>query len=657
MSERDGRHLFPLQEDGLGLHVDRAKAGTLAHEVLFEDDYVSVKDRPVFLGPALPNNRYVLARFVVMALAIILLGRAFWMQVAAPAPYQLRAEQNRLRHEYVPARRGIIRDRQGEVLAENVPSFDLRVIPWLLPREAESRDELLGKVGREIGLGLQDIQTTISSSTNPAESLVLARDIPYSRALAVEILVGDDPSLHIVIGNKRHYLHSSETPTLSHILGYIGPISSKELENDTTQTYRQTDVIGKTGVEYSYESALRGQAGERVYEVDAQNKVTTLVDERLAVDGSDLKLSIDLKLQIAVEKALREGIEKAKIRRGTAIAMDPRDGSILAIASWPAYDDNNFSGTVSSTYYSQLLNDEDRPLLARAWAGMYPSGSTVKPVVATAALAEDVITPNTTVNSTGGLRLGQTFFPDWRAGGHGITNVRRAIAWSVNTFFYTVGGGYESFVGLGIDRLTDWMRRFGLGSETGLDLPGESSGFVPSKEWKERVKGERWYVGDTYNLSIGQGDLLVTPLQVAAFTADVANGGRKIVPHVGLDPVAESISQASTTQLADPSIIQTVRLGMRDTVVYGSGKALSSLPFTSAGKTGTAQWRSDKPNHAWFTCFAPFEGPEIVVTVMLEEGVEGSVTALPVAQKILSEWNGLKNGISSPATSTPDIKP
>ncbi len=654
MADRNHNPLFPLEENGIGLHVDRGQEGTLAHEVLFEDEYVQVKDRPVFLGPTLPKKRFAMAKVVVLVLAGILAGRAFWMQVASSSQYQLRAEQNRLRHENVPARRGIIRDRNGVVLAENVPSFDLRVIPWLLPKDADSRDEILGKVGREVGLGLQDIQNTIASSSNPAESLTLARDIPYNRALAVDILMGNDPALHIVMGNKRHYIHSIETPTLSHILGYVGAISPKELEADTAQVYRQTDLVGKTGVEYSYEQSLRGQAGERVFEVDAQNKVTTLVDEHQAVDGSDLKLTIDLRLQETVESALRQGIEKAKVKRGTAIALDPRDGSILAIASWPSYDDNLFSGTVSSTYYVKLLKDEDTPLLARAWAGMYPSGSTVKPVVATAALAEKVITANTTVNSTGGLKLGQTFFPDWKAGGHGITNVRRAIAWSVNTFFYTVGGGYESFVGLGLEKLTSWMRKFGLGSETGLDLPGESSGFVPSNEWKQKAKGERWYVGDTYNLSIGQGDLLVTPLQVAAFTADVANGGHKIVPHVGSGlPENQTVS---STLLADASDIQTVRLGMRDTVVYGSGKALSTLPFTSAGKTGTAQWRRDRPNHAWFTCFAPFEKPEIVVTVMLEEGVEGSVTALPIAKDILAAWDRESSGLpaltASSTTST-----
>ncbi|MFH1077888.1 MAG: penicillin-binding transpeptidase domain-containing protein, partial [Patescibacteria group bacterium] len=209
---------------------------------------------------------------------------------------------------------------------------------------------------------------------------------------------------------------------------------------------------------------------------------------------------------------------------------------------------------------------------------------------------------------------------------------------------YHIGGGYEGFVGLGVDKLTAWMRTFGLGAKTGLDVPGESAGFVPSQAWKESVKGERWYIGDTYNLSIGQGDLLVTPLQVASYTSTIANGGFAVVPHFGLKhsrPDEESVTvpvRRSEERIASEEAIETVRLGMRDTVAYGSGRALAGMPFEVAGKTGTAQWRSDKDNHAWFTAFAPFDNPQVVVTVLLEEGVEGSSTAVPVAKEILQAW-------------------
>lgn len=641
--------LFPLREQGIGLQVDLENRQSIAHEVLFEERYQHAQDQPVFLGAALPRKRYWLALIAVLGLAGALLGRAFWMQVIAPGIYQVRAEDNRLRHEVIPSRRGVVRDREGRLLVENVPAFDLRAIPWLMPRDPEERDGLLAVAGRSVGLTLDEMLSVMASSSNPAESLTLKRDIPYDQALAIKIAVGENPALHIATGNKRRYPDATAFQSLSHILGYVGPISAAELKDKRTEGYRQTDVIGKIGIEYTYESLLRGEAGERVYEVDAQNRVTALVSEQAPVDGSDLALTLDLEFQKQVEEILRLGMDKFDIKRGSAVVMDPRDGSLLAIASWPAYDANLFSGSVSSTYYASLLANEDRPLLARAWSGVYPAGSTVKPVVAVAALMEKVVSANTSFNSVGGIRIGQTFFPDWRAGGHGSTNVRRAIAWSVNTFFYYVGGGYESFVGLGVDRLTKWMRIFGLGSETGLDLPGENSGFVPSKEWKEKTKGERWFVGDTYNLSIGQGDLLVTPLQVAAFTAAVANGGYKVRPHVGN---ASATALERGERLADEYVINLIRQGMRDTVVYGSGTPLRSLPFEAAGKTGTAQWRRDRLNHAWFTSFAPYDNPEVVVTVLLEEGDEGSRTALPVAQQILMAWYRQKIGLPPVASST-----
>lgn len=625
--------IFGWSQAGVGLKVNHANQGMFQHEVMFEDEVTHVRDQRVYVGADLPRIRYWFA-LVVVGLAVCgLVFRAFWMQVVQGAGYQQRAEQNRLRTDIVSAKRGIIRDRNGVILAENVPSFDLQVIPWLLPKAPEDRELLLGKIGREIGMDLASIEEAMKNTTDPTRAMTLMRDVPYERAIGVQILVGDNPAIYVVTGSKRHYPVSADVKSLSHLLGYVGSVSPAELR-EQPDVYHQTDVSGKTGIESAAEALLRGRPGKNEYEVDALNKVTSLEGQEPAVDGTDVTLTIDEPLQQAAETALRDELARTHLTRGTAIAMDPRNGSILALVSWPSYDNNVFAGSVSSTVYQALLQDSDRPLLPRAWAGVYPSGSTVKPVVAIAALMEHVISSRTTVNSVGGIKLGQTFFPDWKAGGHGITDVRKAIAWSVNSFFYTIGGGYESFVGLGLQRLTDWMHRFGLGAKTGLDVPGEGVGLVPSEEWKRKVKGENWYVGDTYNLSIGQGDLLVTPLQVANFTSVVANGGHLVKPHI-----AQSEMEAvSSTPIADASAVQIVRLGMRDTVTYGSGRSLSDLPIAIAGKTGTAQWRSDKANHAWFTSFAPFDTPQIVVTVMIEEGGEGSSTAIPVARAIYSAW-------------------
>jgi penicillin-binding protein 2 len=635
---------FRWQADGDGLRVRRATHGMVQHEVMYEDDITHIKERPLYMGASIPNVRFFVVFGVVACMLTGLLGRSFWMQIMHGAEYRERADRNRLRQEVVLPRRGIIRDRSGNILAENVPSFDVRLIERQLPSEKTERDELLGRIGRTLGMRVGEIEGLMASSTDPDDSLVIKRDVPYDRAIAMKIVASSAAGIDVAVGSKRRYPYSAETTSLSHVLGYVSGITRDELERRRAEGYRQIDLLGKTGIESTYESILRGKTGERLYEVDSRHQVTALVGETPSVDGSDVTLSIDLRLQRAAEAALRAEMTKAGVARGAVVAMDPRDGSILAIASLPAYDNNLFSGTVSSTAYAELISNPDHPLLPRAWAGTYPSGSTAKPMLSIAALAEGIITPKTTVLSTGGLHVGPWFFPDWKAGGHGLVNVRSAIAWSVNTFFYYIGGGYDRFVGLGVDKISEWMKKFGLGEKTGIDVPGEAVGFVPTREWKETTKSERWFIGDTYNLSIGQGDLLVTPLQVASWTATIANGGYVVQPKIGMKyGRPEDVSTVvSTTRATDPiasgSVVETVRLGMRDNVTYGSGRALSDLPFAAAGKTGTAQWRADKENHAWFTSFAPFEKPEVVVTVLLEEGKEGSSTAVPVAKEILKAW-------------------
>jgi len=268
-----------------------------------------------------------------------------------------------------------------------------------------------------------------------------------------------------------------------------------------------------------------------------------------------------------------------------------------------------------------------------------------RPVIASAALQEGVITAKTTVLSAGGIKVGDRIFKDWLAGGHGTTDVKKALAWSVNTFFYYVGGGYEKFDGLGLGRIIKYLYAFNFGSKTGIDLPGEDTGFVPTAEWKEKTKKERWYIGDTYNLSIGQGDLLVTPLQIAIETAAVANGGKIIQPHL-LDKLVDAGKKIAAAYA--PAVIrqnfvsaenlEIVRQGLKECVLSGSCQPLKSLPFTSAGKTGTAQWNNAKENHAWFTAFAPFDNPQIAITILIEEGKEGSTTALPIARDFLEWW-------------------
>lgn len=619
------------------------------HEVLFEDRIGRSGDsQHLYIGRAYPFRRFGIA-FGLVALAVaLLMVRAAWMQISQAATYQALAEANRLRHSFILPRRGIIRDRQGRIIADNISRFQVSLLPRDVPQEPERREAILSRASRLLGLPLAEVAGFANATgTSRDESVLIAEQLTYPQAMAFAVAQPDLSGFSLEVGSRRRYPVSSSLFSLSHVLGYVGKLSPEEYQVQRALGYRRTDEIGKTGLERSYESILRGTLGERVTEVDSRGRIRAIVGDRPATDGKDLILSLDLDLQREAERALRDEIAIAKVSRGSVMVMDPRDGSILAAVSWPAYDNNVFSGTVSSTIYQALVQNEDRPLFARLWSGTYPSGSTVKIVISAVALAEHVITPATTIFSSGGIRIGPWFFPDWKAGGHGSVNVKGAIAWSVNTFFYTIGGGYESFVGLGVDTLTKGMRQFGLGERTGIDVPGEAAGFVPSREWKERTKGEQWFVGDTYNLSIGQGDLLVTPMQVAGYTATIANGGERVTPSFvqGLyDAVASSTQRRVVTKrrLEETEFIQVVRQGMRECVQYGSCRSLADLPFEAAGKTGTAQAPGEKL-HAWFTSFAPYEQPEVVVTVLIDEGGEGSSFAAPVAKRIFNAWWRLRS--------------
>ncbi|MDD2785761.1 MAG: penicillin-binding protein 2 [Patescibacteria group bacterium] len=643
MSKKRG--VFAWGEDGdFGLGVNLTNERNVDPEVMYEEEILKIKERPMFVGLPLSRFRFDLAVALVLIILTSLIGRAFWIQIQNHAKFVAMAENNRLRKETVQAVRGIIRDRNGKVLADNVPDFDVAITPMDLPAEITERKDIFGRISRITGIALSDLEQDVADARSLDQKIVVARDVSYDRAVSLKIELTDAPGVSIDSGFKRRYPLSTQYPTFSHILGYVGKVSPQDLEDPAMSDYRRTDVIGKTGVESYYENFLKGKAGQKMTEVDSFGREQRVVHEQKPNAGQDLILTIDADLQEKVQTFLAQGMETAHVKRGSAIVMDPRDGSILAIASLPAYDDNIFSGRVSSTAYAAYLNDENNPLLARAWAGLFPSGSSIKPVYAVALLAEGVVTPNTTVLSTGGVWLGTRFFPDWQAGGHGVTNVRKAIAMSVNTFFYLTCGGGNGITGLGPQKMGEWLQKFGFGSRMGLDIPGEAAGLVPSPEWKLEKKKEQWYTGDTYNFAIGQGDFLVTPLQIAVATGEIANGGKELIPHVAKTGLTENSFVAGGSEtLAPVSAIKTVQAGMRETVTLGSGRGLSSLPFTSAGKTGTAQWRNDKPNHAWFTVYAPYENPKVVVTVLLEEGVEGSSSAVPVARNILIEWNKIFN--------------
>lgn len=610
---------------------------------------VAISETNDYLGASLATKRIVLLAVVAFLGILLIFGRVFFLQILRSDYYRNLAENNRVRIKPIPAERGLIYDRSGNQLIENVPSFLLSIVPQDLPQNADRRKAVIAQISKIGGVNESDVETMVKKySAYSFESLTVKDNLDYESALSLYIQNANLPGIVIEKGTKRLYktsIGNSQVLSLSHVIGYLGKINEDELDELDVQSYLPSDYLGKSGLEKSYEPALRGTYGRKKIEVNALGREQNVIAEEAPKPGRHLLLSLDLEAQAKMEDLVSSTMAANHWKRAAAIAMNPQNGEIIAMVSLPTFNDNDFSGGISSEKYDSYLENSDQPLFNRAIAGTYPSGSTVKPLIAAAALQEGIIQPNTSFLSSGGLQIDKWFFKDWKAGGHGITNVTKALAWSVNTFFYYIGGGYKTFVGLGADKIVEYLKKFSLSNKTGIDLPGESSGFLPSKAWKEETKNEMWYIGDTYNLSIGQGDLLVTPLQVAVWTSAVANGGKVIRPHLVsaiIDPVSNTAHPRQTEYLGKDIVsatnMETVRQGMRECVVYGSCAPLKDLPFTSGAKTGTAQWSKTLSDHAWFTAFAPFRQPKIVVTIIIEEGKEGSTAAQPIAKRFLEWW-------------------
>ena len=590
------------------------------------------------LGRTVPHRHFHFATGIFLFCFGVFLARAAYLQVLQGTAYRSLAEQNRVRVQTLTAPRGIITDRRGEVLAQNVPTFVFEMTPADLPTDAAERDALLTRASELAGVTRTDLDLLLTKTADdPYEPAVVTKGMPYETAMRLAIESTQLPGFSLSTATTRHY--NSTAPSLSHVLGYMGSLSPEEYTERKTTGYRVTDEIGKAGVERSAEVALRGTPGAINIEVDAGGNEQSVVSKRDPVAGETIRLGIDLELQVFIEQQVSAALERLNKKRASVVAIDPRNGVLRALVSLPSYDSNVFAGGIQTDVYAALLNDPDHPMFPRAIAGEFPPGSTFKPYVAYGALAEGLITPSTSFVSTGGLYVGGSTFPDWKAGGHGITDVRKAIAQSVNTFFYIIGGGYDTFGGLGVERIVTYAKQFGFAAETGIDLPGEADGFLPSKEWKQEVKGERWYVGDTYHLAIGQGDALVTPIQLATALATIANGGHRYQPHV-IEATGNTITPVvdlATESPLDATALQTVREGMRQTVVSGSARSMNALAYPVAGKTGTAQAPGGF-THAWFTGFGPYENPTLAVMVLIEEGGEGSSVAVPIARDIFEWW-------------------
>jgi penicillin-binding protein 2 len=594
-----------------------------------------------FLSLSLSTKKLKFFLLFLLFGVMVLFGKSFYLQVIKGEHYFALAEDNRIRTKYIKASRGVFYDRNSNPLVHNISGFSIFITPADLPRNDLERDMVLQHVSDIAEISLDELKEKINDRRYYFQPIAIETGIGYERAMALKIISADLLGVSLEIDTWRQYLAGS---SFSHLLGYVGKINAEEYESKS-DNYLLSDNIGKTGLEKSFEDLLRGEHGKRLIEVDAFGREKKVVSRSEFRPGRDLILSIDQELQNKSYEILEEALGDKKA--AVVIISNPQNGEILSLVDYPSYDNNLFATGISHDDYNALIGDERNPLFMRSIAGEYPSGSTVKIVVSAAALEEGLVTRNTTFTSVGGLWVGNKwFFPDWKTGGHGLTNVTKAIAESVNTYFYYIGGGFGEFTGLGVDVLGKYMRMFGIGERLGIDLPGEQDGFVPTKDWKEEVKNEPWYIGDTYHLAIGQGDILVTPLQVNSYTAAIANGGTLYRPML----VRELIHDDGKREILMPEIIRDievdsgnidiVRSGMRQAVTGGSAIRLNSLPVEAAGKTGTAQWNSTKENHAWFTAFAPYDKPSFAITVLVEEGGEGSAVAVPIANEIMRYWFG-----------------
>lgn len=638
--------LFPLGSQDFGrLGRLRDPYANLQIDDLDDTSPPEGGEQPFYVGTAVGAPRLRLVFGVVAALLLVAVTAAANLQLRQGAAYASISEGNRTRLEALPTERGVIYDRAGVPLVRNTSSFSAVLNPVDLPKEISARQAVIGRLASILDVAPLDIERRLwDYDVRRSDRVVVAENLTHEQAVRLEVESSDLPALSLATELRREYLGTGETPSLSHLLGYVGRVSQEDLS--ANKEYLNTDSVGKTGLEKRYEGVLRGRYGESRVEVDATGRLKKEIASDPGIPGRDLRLTVDYALQRDVEKLLADGIKASGAKRGAAIVMDPRTGDLLALVGLPAYDANLFSGGIGAEDYRKLAEDKDRPLFERAFKGTLPSGSTFKPVVAAAALAEGLISANTTVMSTGGLRYGRWLFPDWKAGGHGATNVAKAIAESVNTFFYVIGGGndlYPNIKPLGPDLIAAYARKFGFGEPTGIDLPGEASGLVPTPQWKKETRSEQWYIGDTYHVAIGQGDVMVTPLQIARMTAVFANGGQLVDPRLvrgtGGEGGGETFKPVvDNPQVVSADVVETVRRGMRQTVTSGSARSFASLPWAIAAKTGTAQWNSKKPNHAWFTSFGPYDDPEIVVTVIIEEGGEGSSSAAPVARAIYQRY-------------------
>jgi penicillin-binding protein 2 len=592
------------------------------------------------------SNRLKAAAVVVIIVFGILVLRLWLLQVVNGPGYRTQSENNRIHLQDIPPFRGMIFDRQGELLVDNRPSFDL----YLIPENARDRRRLLRNIETLIGLPAESTQKKITKDAlkYPFRPILLKRNLSREELATVETNQFNLPGISIQIKPQRQYLYKDFA---SHLIGYLGEISETQLSTGNFPENKQGDLVGKFGVEGKWQKLLSGLRGGEQVEVDASGRRLRTLSRKPPVAGSNVCLTIDKDLQMVAEKAL-------KGKKGAIVAMNPMNGEILAMASGPTFDPNVFITGMDKTEWVRISSGKDYPLNNRAITGQYPPGSTFKIVVALAGLEEGLITPNEETSCGGSYTVGSYTHRCWKKGGHGSVNLHRALVESCDVYFYKLGRR------LGVDRIAHYANMFGLGMKTDFDLGSEKEGLIPTSKWKLKRFNEPWQGGETISVAIGQGYVLTTPLQMARLMAAVFNGGYlyqpKAIKWVGKDDrrFYEFTPTVMGRLKVKPENLELVKKGLIGVVnePRGTGSKSRLEGVLVAGKTGTSQVVSlgkakalkaggyESEDHAWFVALAPADKPALAVSVLLEHSGGGGANAAPVAKQLFAAYFGKKTG-------------
>lgn len=568
--------------------------------------------------------------WVATFLAALLAARVGWMQLVEGQSWDELATQNSIRNVPLRATRGRLLDRHLRVLADNTPSLSVGLVPADLPRDRAAAERVLDEAAQLLDLEPDEIRQKLARQRlRPFAPARLAVDVDRSVVAVIEERRKSLPGIVVLRDTKRVYPKA----IAPHVLGYVGEINQRQLRRLSEAGYRLGDLVGQTGIESVYDQDLKGVDGGRQVRINASGRELGLMADIPAQAGDDLVLTLDARVQAAAEEALgREA--------GAIVALDPRNGEVLALVSKPDFDPNVFAGRIDVKDWKGLLEDERRPMNDRALQGLFPPGSVFKLITAIAALESGVLTPETRFECLGIYWIATWPYRCWKEIGHGSVSLERAIPESCDIFFYQVG------LRLKVDRLQRWARDMGFGSKTGIDLPGEAQGLVPDPAWKERTQQMPWFPGNTVMMSIGQGYLLATPLQLAVMVATIANGGVRVTPHLLKRVLASdggvlrenNPPPAAKVRISDEAL-RLIQNGMEAAVQDRRGTAWRSRiqGLSVAGKTGTAQ-NPHGEDHATFVTFAPLENPQIAIAVIVENGGEGGLIAAPMAKKVMEAY-------------------